>query len=143
MTRITVSFELEDLALEAVQLAAAAEDVSPGQIFRDAIERDLRRRDKAKRAVRTDERLVAPLRSLLADELAFSNTWVELQNRLAAKGYAFRESGGGLILVRADGGDKVCKASDLGYSHARLARRLNQPFPNHTQTRVVARQMRA
>ncbi|MCI5110140.1 MAG: hypothetical protein MRY75_06260 [Marivita sp.] len=39
-------------------------------VIRDAIRRDLFRRTRAKKAVRPDERLVAPLRALLAEDFA-------------------------------------------------------------------------
>lgn len=136
-----LEIQLDAMTLAALRKIAKREDQSVGGIVRDAIMRDLRRREKAKRAVRTDERLVAPLRSLLADDLSWSRDWADLQRRLAGKGYVLREAGGGLILARASDGAKICKASDLGCSHARLARRFGKPFPGHAQAWRVERQI--
>lgn len=101
-------------------------------VIRDAIRRDLFRRTRAKKAVRPDERLVAPLRALLAEDFAYAVSWSDLQSRLRAKGYALREAGAGLALVRLPENRRVAKASDLGYSYSRLMRRLNAPFPGHS-----------
>ncbi len=120
----------------ALDRLARAEDVSVGALIRDAIERDLYRRSRAKKADRPDERLIAPLRALLAEDLAFARDWRDLQGRLGAKGYQLIEAGAGLALHRADG-TKLCKASDLGYSHARLARRLGTAFPGHAHARAL------
>ena len=88
------------------------------------------RRSKAKTARRADERLVAPLRALLADDLAYAAGWDDLQARLLRKGYQLREAGGGLALHDA-GSERLCKGSDLGYSYSRLMRRFKVPFPGH------------
>jgi hypothetical protein len=137
--QITVS--VQNYRLQALREVAEREDVSVGQVIRDAIDRDLRRREKAKRDGRTDEALVAPLRSLLADELAFAQDWQDLQTKLAAKGYALQEAGGGLILVSLPSRERLCKASELGYSHTRLARRFGTPFPNHANAPQIRRQI--
>jgi hypothetical protein len=125
--------------LAALRRIAAAEDASVGQIIRDAITRDLRRRQRAKTAVRPDERLVAPLRALLADDLAYARGWEDLAGRLKRKGYRLQEAGGGLVLERIDG-TRMCKASDLGYSYSRLLRRFDAPFPGHAHRWVLERQ---
>ena len=114
----------------ALRQLAGDEDTSVGNLIRDAIKRDLYRRSRAKTARRADERLVAPLRALLADDLAYADGWDDLQARLARKGYQLREAGGGLALHDAAGA-RVCKGSDLGYSYSRLMRRFNAPFPGH------------
>ena len=114
----------------ALRQLAGDKDTSVGNLIRDAIKRDLYRRSRAKTARRADERLVAPLRALLADDLAYADGWDDLQARLARKGYQLREAGGGLALHDAAGA-RVCKGSDLGYSYSRLMRRFNAPFPGH------------
>ena len=123
-----VNLKLHDVTLKALVKIAEENDVSLGQVIRDAIKSDLYKRQRAKRAVRPDERLVAPLRSLLADDLAYGRSWADLQNRLRIKGFAFAESGGGLILINLQG-QRICKASELGYSYARLMQRIGRPFP--------------
>ncbi len=127
--RLTIEIKTETRA--ALEQVSRSEGTGVEEIVRDAIRRDLFRRTRAKKPVRADERLVAPLRALLADDLAFATGWRDLQSRLSAKGYAFREAGGGLVLVRLPSGDRVAKASELGYSYSKLARRFDAPFPGH------------
>ena len=50
--------------------------------------------------------------------------------RLAHKGFLLAESGGGLILKRQSG-ERLCKASELGYSYSRLLARFDTAFPGH------------
>jgi hypothetical protein len=118
---------------------AAEDDVSVGQIIRDAINRDIRRRAEAKTPVRADERLVAPLRVLLADDFAYAKGWGELQARLFKKGCRLAETGGGLILQSQESGARICKASELGYSYSALLRRFDSVFPGHAHTAPLRR----
>ncbi|MGB8813738.1 MAG: hypothetical protein WCC57_11175, partial [Paracoccaceae bacterium] len=91
-----ISLSLPRAMILALQHVAGQDDVTVGQIIRAAIARDLTRRQKAKTPVRVDERLVAPLRALLADDFAYSKNWADLQTRLRHKGYQLAEAGGGL-----------------------------------------------
>ncbi len=125
-------FSLPEATLDALRKIASDEDVGIEHVLHGAIRRDLFRRSRAKKAVRADEQLVAPLRALLADDFAFSQGWDDLQNRLRVKGYSLHEAGAGLALHRYSCGTRVCKASDLGNSYARLMRRFLTPFPNHS-----------
>ncbi|RBI85542.1 hypothetical protein DRV85_07315 [Rhodosalinus halophilus] len=122
----------------ALDPIAHAEDVSRGQVIRDAIRRDLKRREKAKTPVRADERLVAPLRALLAEDFAYARDWSDLQSRLAAKGYRLQEAGGGLALHALDG-RRLCKGSELGYGYALLVRKFGAPLPGHAHRAAAAR----
>lgn len=122
MEVVTLSLSRE--TCEAIADIARCEDVTMGHIVRAAIARDIRRRTRAKRTHRVDEMLVARLRTLLADDLAFSRTWAELQARLGRRGYALWSRGGGLILASLPDGARICKASELGYARARLEARL-------------------
>lgn len=87
----SVLVKLPAPTLAALHQIAKQDDISVGQILRDAVNRDLLRREKAKTPVRADERIVAPLRALLADDFAYSTDWAELRSRLASKGYMLRE----------------------------------------------------
>ena len=137
----TVTLKLPVVTLRALSQIARTEDVTVGQIVRGAIARDLRRRADAKAPDRADKQLVAPLRALLADDLAYSTGWEELAKRLSTKGYELREAGGGLVLCEL-GGERLCKASDLGYSYRRLMQAFKAPFPGHAH-RWQYEQMRA
>lgn len=125
--------------IAALTRIAVQEDVSVGQLIREAITRDLRRREQAKTPIRADEQLVTPLRALLADDFAYAAHWADLQRRLTAKGYRLAESGGGLILQKAANGERLCKASELGYSYSALMRKFNAPFPNHSHSWIAGR----
>ena len=130
---------LDPATWAALDKIATEDDVSVGQIIRGAVTRDLHRRAQAKTSVRADERLVAPLRALLADDFAYARSWDDLQTRIAQKGYHLAESGGGLILqARADGA-RLCKASELGYSYSALLRRFDCVFPGHSHTAPLRR----
>lgn len=132
----TLTLKLPQATLTALRRIAADDDVSVGQVIRAAIARDLTRRSQAKTPVRADERLVAPLRALLADDFAYAKTWGELQSRIAAKGYGLAESGGGLILFDRLSGARMCKGSELGYGYASLLRRFMTPFPDPSPRRM-------
>ncbi len=115
---------------------ALRDDVTVGQIIREAVQHEMHRRLRRTGSDGPGEDVLAPLRALLADDLAYAATWDDLARRLVRRGYRLVESGPGLVLARPDGG-RVCKASDLGYSHARLTRRFGTPFPFHAQAHVV------
>ncbi|MDF0602332.1 hypothetical protein P1J78_16455 [Psychromarinibacter sp. C21-152] len=132
MTQVTVMLTLDRHVLKALDSAARADGSDPATVIRDAIRRDLYRRSRAKKADRPDERLVAPLRALLADDLAYARDWDDLAARLSAKGYALREAGAGLALFELNGNRRLAKASDLGASYGRLMRRFGAPMPGHS-----------
>lgn len=132
----TLTLKLPPATLTALRRIAAEDDVSVGQVIRAVIARDLKRRSQAKTPVRADERLVASLRALLADDFAYAKTWGELQSRIAAKGYGLAESGGGLILFDRMSGARMCKGSELGYGYASLLRCLRTPFPGPAPRRM-------
>jgi hypothetical protein len=123
----------------ALMNIAGDENSDIPSLIRDAIRRDLFRRTRAKKAVRPDERLVAPLRALLADDFAYSTGWADLQSRLNRKGYALRAAGAGLALTQLPDNQRVAKASDLGYSYSRLMRRFQAPFPGHSHAYLFTR----
>lgn len=134
----TVRFGLPAETLRALKMIAMSEDISVGQVVRDAIERDLFRRQRARKPDRADERLVAPLRALLADDFAYAKDWGDLNRRLATKGFIVIPAGGGIALHKADG-TRLCKGSDLGYSYATLLRRFKSPLPDVAAHRWVRR----
>ena len=128
--------QLEDIQYKALHELARTWDVTPGQVLRNALDETFKQvnRKKAKKPNRADERLIAPLRALLADDFAYAKSWDELQTRLKTKGYTLRESGGGLILCDWPAIRRICKGSELGYAYRLLARKFQQPFPGHAQS---------
>lgn len=135
-----VHLKLPGPMLAAARQRARELDVTVGQLMRDALAADLARAAKtAKTPNRADEQLVGPLRSLLAVDFAAARGWAELGERLAAKGYALREAGGGLALHRHPGGQRICKASELGFAYSALMRQFRAPFPGHSHGHLTAR----
>jgi len=126
--------------LRAASALARRRDITVGQLVRDLLAREITRAH-ARPPIRADERLVAPLRARLAEDLAHATGWDDLQARLRAKGYVLRASGGGLALQDWPGDRRICKASELGFSYARLMRRFGAPFPEHPHSHLTARHL--
>jgi hypothetical protein len=124
----------------ALDRLAQTDAASVSALVQEAIRREMLRRGRSPKTDQPDEAALSPLRALLADDFAYAANWSDLAARLARKGYGLMESGPGLVLVALPRGERVCKASDLGYSHARLARKFATAFPHHAQGwRVVQR----
>lgn len=125
-----VEIRLHDVQLSALRKLAADRDVSPGQVIRDCLDAEIRRALKpVKTPNRADERLVAPLRALLADDLAYAQSWDDLNARLHRKGYHLAESGGGAVLLDWPCGRRLCKGSELGYPYRKLVERFGRLYP--------------
>lgn len=91
------------------------------------------------RSGRTEERLLAPVRARVAADIGQATGWDDLQSRMRAKGYIFRERGGGLALHRLSDGERLCKGSEIGAAYADLMRRFRAPFPGHSHRHLVSR----
>lgn len=126
--------------LHALRQGARAAGVAPADHAARLISKSLRI-EAARTPFRAEEPsdLLAPLRALLAADLSQANGWADLQDRLAAHGYTFRERGGGLALYSTTTATRICKASSLGWSYADLIRRFDAPFPGHSHTHVAQR----
>ena len=103
-------------------------DMCLGQLMRDLLAKGVSRRLDARPRVRADEQLAAPLRARLAPDVAHGTGWDDIQSRLRQKGFILREAGGGLALHSFPSDQRVCKASELGFSDSRLMHRLTAPF---------------
>jgi len=126
-----VSIRLPEEMVEALRALAARHDVTPGQVIRTAISRELQRAgQRAKTPNRADERLVASLQALLAPDIAVARDWDDLNARLGRHGYRLSAAGGGLALF-AHGGRKLCKGSELGVPYRTLVRRFGRALPGH------------
>lgn len=140
MTMQGIHLKLAPEMLACLNQMATRRDVSPGQIIRDLLAREIDRDRRGLRPpVRADERLLAPLRARLAGDLAEAKGWNDLQARLKEKGFELRAAGGGLALHRSLGGGRLCKASELGFSYSRLMQRFGAPFPGHAHTWLAER----
>lgn len=126
---IDVTFKLPAEAIDGLKSLAAERDVTPGQVIRDLLQRELKR-GAAKRSDRADEPLVARLQRLLAVQMAAATSWSDLRTRLETLGYELRPAGGGLTLHDSDG-TRLCKSSELGFAYSRFVRRFGAPMPGH------------
>jgi hypothetical protein len=130
MSETEFTLRLPESLLRALRDVAAARDITPGQLVRDAISREVRRGlTRATSPDRAEERRIAMYRARFASDFALATSWGDLQDRLWHKGAELREAGGGLALVTRPGGARMCKASDLGASLQTLSRRFRAPFP--------------
>ncbi|KPP93164.1 MAG: hypothetical protein HLUCCA08_11240 [Rhodobacteraceae bacterium HLUCCA08] len=118
--------------MHALLAARARQEARPiAQVAARIVERELRRRQDAKTTDRSDERLVARLQRLLAPTIADAGGWQDLARDLATLGYEMRPAGGGITLHLRETGERLCKASELGFAYARLVRRFGAPMPGH------------
>lgn len=135
-----VTISLPEATLTAARQLAARQDVTLGQFVRQAVAAEIRRGSRnTKTPNRADEQLLVSLRTLLAADLARAQSWDDLNHRLADKGVALREAGGGLALHSHPEGTRLCKASELGHSYGTLMRRFGQPFPGHSHRHLADR----
>lgn len=117
--------------LRAAHEVATTRDISLGQLVRDALNTEIaREKRKASPPIRADERMIARLRAQLAHDLAYAESWSDLDKRLRQHGMTLREAGGGLALFTVPDGVRLCKGSDLGYSLQTLTRRFRKPYPS-------------
>lgn len=126
-----VSLMLPRKLLIDAQQVASAQDVTIGHLVRKLLGKEVDRRLRAKTSERADERLVAALQALLATDMALARGWDDLFSRLAAHGFELRPAGGGLTLHKLPCGQRLCKASDLGFSYRTFVARFQAPLPGH------------
>ena len=128
-----ITVKLPAATFAALCEIARSEDMTLGDLLREAVRRDIARRRAENPHNRANERLVATTQQALARDMADAQSWGDLQDRLWRKGFRLVEAGGCLILLRHPSGERVCRGSELGFSAAQLARRFNAAFPAHAQ----------
>ncbi|VAV89969.1 hypothetical protein MNBD_ALPHA07-1881 [hydrothermal vent metagenome] len=138
-----VDMKMHHEMLHQASKIARARDVTLGQMIRDLLAREISRATHARPPVRADEQRVAPLRARVATDLAEATGWEDLQQRLGHNGYVLRAAGGGLALHHKAGDQRICKASELGFSYSRLMRRFCAPFPGHSHKWLFDRMVNA
>lgn len=125
-----ISIVLPDPLFRAARDIAGRRGVSVDRLIVDALNAEVARAyRKARSPVRADERYIAMLRARFAGAFAFARAWPDLQERLAARDAELREAGGGLALFSLSTGERLCKASDVGFSLRKLSIRFQAPFP--------------
>ncbi|NKX44990.1 FitA-like ribbon-helix-helix domain-containing protein [Roseicyclus persicicus] len=131
--------DLPETLFAALAEAAAQNGRSLHEEVRLRLRRSIPQEGGARSSGRTDEQLLAPIRARIAGDIGQATGWDDLQSRLRAKGFIFRERGGGLALHRLSDGERICKGSEIGAAYADLIRRFRAPFPGHSHHYMVAR----
>ena len=134
-------FHCDDLLWARFTALCKARDETPGAVLRDLVRLEVQRCDrrKARSAEGIDERLLVRLRRLVAEALAGSETWGQLQKLLAVRGLKFDPSGGGLVLTDLSNGEVLAKSSQVGPPYMALVRQFGTGFPGHPQPGIAAR----
>lgn len=126
-------FQCDDVMWARFVALCRARDETPGAVLRDLVRLEVKRVDsrKARRNEVPDERLLVRLRLLVAEALAASESWGQLQRALGERGLKFTPSGGGLILTDLATGATLAKSSQVGPAYLDLVRRFRSGFPCH------------
>jgi ATP-dependent DNA helicase RecQ len=126
-------FQCDDVMWARFVALCRARDETPGAVLRDLVRLEVKRVDsrKARRNEVPDERLLVRLRLLVAEALAVSESWGQLQRALGERGLKFTPSGGGLILTDLATGATLAKSSQVGPAYLDLVRRFGNGFPGH------------
>lgn len=110
---------------------APDQDVSIGHLMRQLLSREVDRYTAAAPQNRAEGRLLSALRALLETDMALADSWDDLAERLAERGYTLRPAGGGLALHKQPCGARLCSASALGFAYRTLVNRFEGPMPGH------------
>ena len=115
-------------------------DETPGAVLRNLVRLEVQRceRRKARSAEGIDERLLVRLRLLVAEALAVSEDWAQVQGALRERGLRYVPSGGGLVLSDFASGRTLAKSSQVGPPYMTLVRRFGTGFPDHPQPGIAA-----
>ena len=126
-------FHCDDLLWRRFEMLCRERDETPGAVLRELVRLEVKRHDgrKARRNEVPDERLLVRLRLLVAQALAVSESWGQLQVALGERGVKFMPAGGGLVLVDAETGKTLAKSSQVGPAYLDLVRRFGNGFPGH------------
>jgi hypothetical protein len=131
MQNETVTLKLPRALLSRASIVADKQDVTVGHLVRQLLSKEIERQLNPKTSNRTDEKLVAALQALLAQEMASATGWDDLAVRLADEGYELRPAGGGLTMHKRPCGTRLCKASELGFPYRALVARFRSAMPGH------------
>jgi hypothetical protein len=133
-------FHCDDVLWRRFTALCRERDETPGAVLRDLVRLEVKRHDsrKARSDEVIDERLLVRLRLLVAEALAISESWGQLQMALRDRGLRFLPSGGGLILIDLASGDPLAKSSHVGPAYLDLVRRFGSGFPGHPRPGLAA-----
>ncbi|MDP3195849.1 hypothetical protein [Tabrizicola sp.] len=133
-------FQCDDLLWRRFVTLCKARDETPGAVLRDLVRLEVQRSERrtARSAEGIDERLLVRLRLLVAEALASSESWGQLQRALGERGLKFVPSGGGLVLADFATGETLAKSSQVGPPYMALVRQFGTGFPGHPQPGIAA-----
>lgn len=133
-------FHCDDLVWARFVSLCRERDETPGAVLRDLVRLEVQRcvRRKARSAEGIDERLLVRLRLLVAEALAGSESWGQLQSALRERGLRYVPAGGGLVLTDLATGRTLAKGSQVGPAYLALVRSFGTGFPGHPQPGIAA-----
>jgi ATP-dependent DNA helicase RecQ len=126
-------FQCDDLLWHRFVALCRGRDETPGAVLRDLVRLEVKHAEsrKARSDEVIDERLLVRLRLLVAEVLAVSESWGQLQSALCDRGLRFIPSGGGRVLTDLATGEPLAKSSQVGPAYLDLVRRFGTGFPGH------------
>lgn len=128
----SVSLKLPRDLLSGAQRVATARDVTVGHLVRQLLKREVDRQLSGGRKQDTDARLIAALQALLSRDMAEAGSWDDLAERLRPHGYEMRTADDDIYLHKSSCGTRVCKGSELGFTHASLVKRFGRWLSDNT-----------
>ncbi|MBA4325628.1 MAG: hypothetical protein C0426_11490 [Rhodobacter sp.] len=133
-------FHCDDVLWRRFVTLCRARDETPGAVLRELVRLEVQRceRRRARSAEGIDERLLVRLRLLVAEALAVSEDWAQVQDALRERGLRYVPSGGGLVLSDVASGRSLAKSSQVGPAYMALVRRFGRGFPGHPQPGIAA-----
>lgn len=126
-------FHCDDILWARFVALCRDRDETPGAVLRDLVRLEVKRcvRRKARSAEGIDERLLVRLRLLVAEALAGSESWGQLQSALRERGLRYVPAGGGLGPDRSRNGPDLGQGEPgrprLPHARPRLRHRLSRP----------------
>lgn len=130
----SVSLKLPRDLLSGAQRVATARDVTVGHLVRQLLKREVERQLAGGRDDCIDARLLSALEALLARDVAEASSWENLTDRLRPHGYVLRPSDSDIVLYKTSCGTRVCKGSELGFSHEALVARFGSEMTDDSKS---------
>jgi hypothetical protein len=136
-----VDVKMQAELADAARMLARERDITVGQLMRDLVTREVSNTHKpvrqSERPDSTTSSDLGMLRARVVHDFSEAQTWTDLERRLRDKGYCLITTGGDLVLHGHASGRRLCKLSDLGFSHSKLVRQMGASFPGHPEMRMT------
>ena len=115
---------------------ARKHNVTESEIIRRAVVFYLDRSVPTARSGEASDERMGRLREFIAQVLARSRSWAEVQHLLSDWNIGYAPRGGGLVIVTKLDKRIVCKASEVGPAYRDLVRRFGH-FPGHPHVHIA------